>query len=192
MRRGSFDPTAPETKARSGSSPAGAEPLEKSLAVHRQHSLYQNPRGRSREDAHGDVPLLPLDLQHVLHRRQRLHDDRRAHAGGQPVDPLPCACRTSRASSTGAQFFTSGSVWPSSKIIHEFERASPPSTLEGKCTRWGMLFLVLTPALYCDVTDSWLLPNKWKRIWISAADKSEDAFWPAWPRLSGARNTSKA
>src|SRR5581483_7661737 len=32
-----------------------------------------------------------------------------------------------------------------------------------------MFFLVLTPALYCDVIDSWLLPNKWKRIWISAA-----------------------
>ncbi|MCA1686689.1 MAG: biotin/lipoyl-binding protein, partial [Planctomycetia bacterium] len=39
----------------------------------------------------------------------------------------------------------------------------------GEVHEMGMLFLVLTPALYCDVTDSWLLPNKWKRIWISAA-----------------------
>ncbi len=40
----------------------------------------------------------------------------------------------------------------------------------------GMLFLVLTPALYCDVTDSWLLPNKWKRIWISAAGIYVECF----------------
>ena len=33
----------------------------------------------------------------------------------------------------------------------------------------GALLLCLTPALYCDVTDSWLLPNKWHRIWFSAA-----------------------
>ena len=39
-----------------------------------------------------------------------------------------------------------------------------------------MLFLVLTPALYCDVTDSWLLPNKWKRIWISAAGIYVECF----------------
>ena len=40
----------------------------------------------------------------------------------------------------------------------------------------GLLFLVLTPALYCDVTDSWLLPNKWKRIWISAAGIYVECF----------------
>ena len=40
----------------------------------------------------------------------------------------------------------------------------------------GMLFLVLTPALYCDVTDSWLLPSKWKRIWISAAGIYVECF----------------
>ena len=39
-----------------------------------------------------------------------------------------------------------------------------------------MLFLVLTPALYCDVTDSWLLPSKWKRIWISAAGIYVECF----------------
>jgi putative peptide zinc metalloprotease protein len=28
---------------------------------------------------------------------------------------------------------------------------------------------VLSPCLYCDVSDSWLLPNKWQRVWIGAA-----------------------
>ena len=55
------------------------------------------------------------------------------------------------------------------KIIHEFGHGLTAKHFGGEVHEMGMLFLVLTPALYCDVTDSWLLPNKWKRIWISAA-----------------------
>jgi len=33
----------------------------------------------------------------------------------------------------------------------------------------GLLFLCLSPALYCNVSDAWTLPNKWHRIIISAA-----------------------
>ena len=33
----------------------------------------------------------------------------------------------------------------------------------------GALFLCLSPALYCNVSDAWTLPNKWHRIIISAA-----------------------
>ena len=31
------------------------------------------------------------------------------------------------------------------------------------------MLLVLTPCLYCNVSDSWMLPNKWHRAWIGAA-----------------------
>ncbi|MBM4057165.1 MAG: hemolysin D [Planctomycetes bacterium] len=31
------------------------------------------------------------------------------------------------------------------------------------------MILVFTPCLYCDVSDSWMLPNKWKRAAIGAA-----------------------
>ncbi len=55
------------------------------------------------------------------------------------------------------------------KVIHEFGHGLTAKHFGGEVHEMGMLFLVLTPALYCDVTDSWLLPNKWKRIWISAA-----------------------
>ena len=55
------------------------------------------------------------------------------------------------------------------KIIHEFGHGLTAKHFGGEVHEMGMLFLVLTPALYCDVTDCWLLPNKWKRIWISAA-----------------------
>ena len=33
----------------------------------------------------------------------------------------------------------------------------------------GVLLLCLSPCLYCNVTDAWMLPNKWKRILISFA-----------------------
>ena len=55
------------------------------------------------------------------------------------------------------------------KVIHEFGHGLTAKHFGGEVHEMGMLFLVLTPALYCDVTDSWLLPSKWKRIWISAA-----------------------
>ena len=33
----------------------------------------------------------------------------------------------------------------------------------------GIMILVLTPCLYCNVSDSWMLPNKWQRAAIGAA-----------------------
>ncbi|MEX1223711.1 MAG: hemolysin D, partial [Pirellulales bacterium] len=33
----------------------------------------------------------------------------------------------------------------------------------------GVMLLVLTPCLYCNVSDSWMLPNKWHRAAIGAA-----------------------
>src|SRR5262249_52079135 len=33
----------------------------------------------------------------------------------------------------------------------------------------GLLFLVFSPCLYCNVSDAWTLPSKWKRIIISFA-----------------------
>jgi putative peptide zinc metalloprotease protein len=62
------------------------------------------------------------------------------------------------------------------KIIHEFGHGLTAKHFGGEVHEMGILFLVLTPALYCDVTDSWLLPNKWRRIWISAAGIFVECF----------------
>jgi putative peptide zinc metalloprotease protein len=62
------------------------------------------------------------------------------------------------------------------KVIHEFGHGLTAKHFGGEVHEMGMLFLVLTPALYCDVTDSWLLPSKWKRIWISAAGIYVECF----------------
>ncbi|WP_152051710.1 site-2 protease family protein [Tautonia marina] len=65
------------------------------------------------------------------------------------------------------------------KIIHEFGHGLTAKHYGSEVHEMGILFLVLTPALYCDVTDSWLLPNKWKRIWIAGAGIYVECFLAA-------------
>ncbi len=55
------------------------------------------------------------------------------------------------------------------KVIHEFGHGLTCKYFKGECHEMGVLFLVLSPCLYCDVSDSWLLPNKWHRVWIGFA-----------------------
>lgn len=55
------------------------------------------------------------------------------------------------------------------KIIHEFGHGLTCTHFGGECHEMGMLFLVLSPALYCNVSDAWTMPNKWHRIAISVA-----------------------
>ena len=56
-----------------------------------------------------------------------------------------------------------------SKILHEFGHGLTCKHFKGECHDMGMLFLVFTPCLYCNVTDSWMTGSRWARIWISAA-----------------------
>lgn len=55
------------------------------------------------------------------------------------------------------------------KVLHEFGHGLCCTHFGGECHEMGLMLLVFSPTLYCDVTDSWLLPNKWQRIWIGAA-----------------------
>jgi putative peptide zinc metalloprotease protein len=55
------------------------------------------------------------------------------------------------------------------KIIHEFGHGLTCKHFRGECHEMGMMLLVLSPCLYCDVSDSWMLKNKWARIMIGAA-----------------------
>jgi putative peptide zinc metalloprotease protein len=55
------------------------------------------------------------------------------------------------------------------KIIHEFGHGLSCKYYGGEVHEMGALFLCLSPALYCNVSDAWVLPNKWHRIVISAA-----------------------
>jgi len=54
------------------------------------------------------------------------------------------------------------------KVLHEFGHGMTCKHFGGECHEMGVMVLVLTPCLYCNVSDSWLLPNKWHRAAIGA------------------------
>lgn len=55
------------------------------------------------------------------------------------------------------------------KIIHELGHGLACRRFGGECHEMGVMLLVMTPCLYCNVSDAWTIPSKWKRIFISAA-----------------------
>ncbi|MCU0959251.1 MAG: biotin/lipoyl-binding protein [Pirellulaceae bacterium] len=55
------------------------------------------------------------------------------------------------------------------KVLHEFGHGLSCKHFGGECHEMGFMLLVFTPALYCNVSDSWMLPNKWHRAFIGAA-----------------------
>ena len=55
------------------------------------------------------------------------------------------------------------------KVLHEFGHGLSCKHFGGECHELGAMMLVFTPALYCNVSDSWMLPNKYHRMAIGAA-----------------------
>ncbi len=55
------------------------------------------------------------------------------------------------------------------KVLHELGHGLCCREMGGECHEIGVAFLVFSPSLYCDVSDSWMLPQKWRRIAIGAA-----------------------
>jgi putative peptide zinc metalloprotease protein len=55
------------------------------------------------------------------------------------------------------------------KVLHEFGHALACKYFGGEVHEMGFMLLVFSPCLYCDVSDAWRFPNKWKRIAVSAA-----------------------
>lgn len=72
-------------------------------------------------------------------------------------------------------FFSAGNmIWFAvalavSKVLHELGHALACKHYGGECHEIGVLLLVFTPCLYCNVTDAWMFPRKWRRIAVSAA-----------------------
>jgi putative peptide zinc metalloprotease protein len=62
------------------------------------------------------------------------------------------------------------------KVLHEFGHGLSCKHFGGECHELGAMLLVLTPALYCNVSDSWMLPNKWHRAAIGAAGMYVELF----------------
>jgi putative peptide zinc metalloprotease protein len=55
------------------------------------------------------------------------------------------------------------------KVIHEFGHGLSCKAFGGEVHEMGFLFLCFSPCMYCNVSDAWTLPSKWKRIIISFA-----------------------
>jgi len=55
------------------------------------------------------------------------------------------------------------------KVLHEFGHGLACKRLGGECHEMGVMLLVFLPCLYCNVSDSWMLRNKWHRAAIGAA-----------------------
>ncbi len=75
----------------------------------------------------------------------------------------------------GANFFTLQNlaltwvVFVFVKTIHEFGHGLTCKHFGGEVHEMGALFILFTPYLYCNVSDSWLLPDKKRRILVTAA-----------------------
>lgn len=55
------------------------------------------------------------------------------------------------------------------KVLHEFGHALTCRHQGAECTEMGLMLLVFLPCLYCNVSDSWMLPSKWRRMAVSGA-----------------------
>jgi putative peptide zinc metalloprotease protein len=55
------------------------------------------------------------------------------------------------------------------KVLHELGHGFCCKAFGGSVHEMGVLFLVFSPSLYCDATDSWMVAGKWRRIAVSLA-----------------------
>ncbi len=63
-------------------------------------------------------------------------------------------------------------------VIHELAHGITCKHFGGSVHEMGFLLLYFQPAMYCNVSDAWLLPEKWKRLWVTFAGAYvELCFW---------------
>lgn len=55
------------------------------------------------------------------------------------------------------------------KSLHELGHAMACHKYAGTCGEIGLMLLVFTPCLYCDVSPSWMVKNRWQRVTIALA-----------------------
>lgn len=55
------------------------------------------------------------------------------------------------------------------KVLHELGHGLTCKRFGGECHELGVMLLVFTPTLYCNVSDIWTIRSKWQRIAVSAA-----------------------
>lgn len=81
----------------------------------------------------------------------------------------PQAINLGLLSVTTARAIALVAIYVCVKSMHELGHALACRRWGVECHEIGVLFLVFTPCLYCDTSDSWRLGNRWKRASIAAA-----------------------
>jgi putative peptide zinc metalloprotease protein len=62
-----------------------------------------------------------------------------------------------------------GLAWAGVKMLHELGHGLTCKAFGGEVHEMGVLLLFLCPCFYCDVSDTWAQPNKWKRMAVGCA-----------------------
>lgn len=60
--------------------------------------------------------------------------------------------------------------------MHETAHGATLKRFGGEVHDSGLMLMFFTPCMYCNVSDAWLLPDKWKRLAITAAGAICDLF----------------
>lgn len=69
-----------------------------------------------------------------------------------------------------------GAALALTKVLHELGHALTCRYFGAECHELGLMFLVFTPCLYCNVSDAWMIANKWRRAAIGAAGVGVELF----------------
>jgi putative peptide zinc metalloprotease protein len=77
---------------------------------------------------------------------------------------------------SGSNVFWLAATIAGVKILHELAHGLSLKHFGGECHEIGPMLLLLTPCLYCNTTDAWMLSNKWQRAAVSAAGIMLEVF----------------
>ena len=55
------------------------------------------------------------------------------------------------------------------KVLHELGHALACKHFGGECHELGVMFVILMPLLYCNVSDAWMFRRRWRRVAVSLA-----------------------
>ena len=98
---------------------------------------------------------------------------------------ISLAASQSSLSQYGVEVFSRDNVfwlgvsWAVLKIVHEFSHALSCRVFGGRIRNCGILFLLLIPLPFVDVTSAWKFGNKYHRILVSAAGMIAELFLAA-------------
>ena len=72
--------------------------------------------------------------------------------------------------------FLSWVLFMAVKVVHEFGHGLTCKKYGGEVHEMGFLFILLTPYLYCDVSDSWMVSSRARRVAVTAAGMVAELF----------------